>query len=100
MSGGHFNYDQWKIQNIADEVEQLILDNDSEEKDEYDFHKGCHFSPEVIKEFKNGLLILRQAYIYAQRMDWLICGDDGEDSFLSRLDSELKQLPGNDAKNY
>ena len=100
MSGGHFNYDQWKIQNIADEVEQLILDNDSEEKDEYGFRKGCHFSPEVIKEFKNGLLILRQAYIYAQRMDWLICGDDGEDSFLSRLDSELKQLPDNDAKNY
>jgi len=99
MSGGHFNYDQWKIHNIADEVEQLILDNDSEEKDEYGFRKGCHFSPEVIKEFKNGLIILRQAYIYAPRMGWLICGDDGEDSFLSRLDSELKQLPGNDAKS-
>jgi len=100
MSGGHFNYEQWKIQNIADEVEQLILDNDSEEKDEWGYNKGCHFTPEVIEEFKKGLLILRQAYVYAQRIDWLICGDDGEDSFLSRLDRELKQLPGNDAKNY
>jgi hypothetical protein len=31
MSGGHFDYKQWEIQNIADEVEQLILTNDSEE---------------------------------------------------------------------
>ena len=30
MSGGHFNYDQYKIGYIADEVEQLIRDNGSE----------------------------------------------------------------------
>jgi hypothetical protein len=35
MSGGHFQYKQWEIGNIADEVEQLILTNDSEEKDEW-----------------------------------------------------------------
>ena len=92
MSGGHFQYTQWKIHDIADEVEQLILTNDSEEKDEWGSRKGCHFTPETIEEFKKGLVLLRQAYVYAQRIDWLVSGDDGEDSFHSRLKFELEKL--------
>jgi len=92
MSGGHFDYKQWEIQNIADEVEQLILTNDSEELDEWGYRKGSHFTPETIAEFKKGLTVLRQAYVYAQRIDWLVSGDDGEDSFLSRLKSELEKI--------
>jgi hypothetical protein len=92
MSGGHFQYKQWEIGNIADEVEQLILTNDSEEKDEWGDRKGYHFSPETIEEFKKGLVLLRQAYVYAQRIDWLVSGDDGEDSFHSRLKFELEKL--------
>ena len=30
MSGGYFNYDQYRIQQIADDLEQLILDNNKE----------------------------------------------------------------------
>lgn len=92
MSGGHFQYKQWEISNIADEVEQLILTNDSEEKDEWGDRKGYHFTPETIEEFKKGLVLLRQAYVYAQRIDWLVCGDDGEDSFHRRLKFELEKL--------
>ena len=92
MSGGHFQYKQWEIGNIADEVEQLILTNDSEEKDEWGDRKGYHYSPETIEEFKKGLVLLRQAYVYAQRIDWLVSGDDGEDSFHNRLKFELEKL--------
>ena len=92
MSGGHFQYKQWEISNIADEVEQLILTNDSEEKDEWGDRKGYHYTPETIEEFKKGLVLLKQAYVYAQRIDWLISGDDGEDSFHSRLKFELEKL--------
>lgn len=92
MSGGHFNYNQFQIQQIADEVEQLILDNDSDEKNQYGDVKGCHFAPETIAEFQKGLKILRQAYVYAQRIDWLVSADDGEDSFHSRLKNELGKL--------
>lgn len=92
MSGGHFQYKQWEIGNIADEVEQLILTNDSEEKDEWGDRKGYHYSPETIEEFKKGLVLLRQAYVYAQRIDWLVSGDDGEDSFHRRLKIELEKL--------
>jgi len=92
MSGGHFQYKQWEIDNIADEVEQLILTNDSEEKDEWGDRKGYHYSPETIEEFKKGLVLLRQAYVYAQRIDWLVSADDGEDSFHNRLKFELEKL--------
>ena len=92
MSGGHFNYNQYNIEQIADEVEQLILSNDSTEKDEWGYDKGCHFNPETIEEFKIGLEHLRKAAIYAQRIDWLVSGDDGEDSFHERLQTELKKV--------
>mgnify|MGYP003660843559 CR=1 FL=1 len=89
MSGGHFNYDQYKIQLIADDIEQIILSNDSTEVDQWGGKKGYGFTPETIAEFKNGLDILRQAQIYAQRIDWLVSGDDGEDNFHSRLKHDL-----------
>ena len=32
------------------------------------------------------------AYIYAQRVDWMLSGDDGEDSLVERLEKELEEL--------
>jgi acid stress-induced BolA-like protein IbaG/YrbA len=95
MSGGHFNYKQYDIGHIADEVEQIIIDNNSTEEDEYGDIEGYHFTPEIIDEFKQGLKILRQAQVYAQRIDWLVSGDDGPESFLKRLQHDLKQLENN-----
>jgi hypothetical protein len=92
MSGGHFQYKQWEISNIADEVEQLILKNDSEERNQWGDKMAYNFTPETIEEFKKGLTILRQAYVYAQRIDWLVSYDDGEDSFHSRLKYDLEKL--------
>lgn len=87
MSGGHFNYNQYKIQQIADELEQIILN--AQKDDAKDWEK---FSPETLNEFRKGLYILRQAYVYAQRIDWLVSADDGEDSFHRRLQSELSKI--------
>lgn len=85
MSGGHFNYDQYKIGYIADSVEQAIRDND---KDDYPY------SEEIISKFKDGIKALRIAEVYAQRIDWLLSGDDGGDSFLERLGEDLAELKG------
>lgn len=94
MSGGHFNHDQYKIQQIADEVEHLILTNgEPGEPNSWGESYTREYSPEVIAEFKRGLLLLRAAAIYAQRIDWLVSCDDGEESFLRRLATELQQLP-------
>ena len=50
------------------------------------------YTPETIQEFRNGVKILKKASVYAQRIDWLISGDDGEDSFHKRLKEDLKKL--------
>lgn len=92
MSGGHFQYHQYKIGYIADEVDDIISNNDSDEKNAYGDAIGLHLPTEIIDEFKAGLFILRQAQIYAHRIDWLLSGDDGEDSFLRRLKSDLAKL--------
>jgi hypothetical protein len=92
MSGGHFQYKQYEIGHIADEIEQIILNNDSEEVDSYGYKKGYDFSPETIEEFKYARLLLLRAQIYAQRVDWLVSCDDGEDSFHSRLAKDLEAL--------
>lgn len=92
MSGGHFQYRQWEISHIADAIDELILDNDSDDLDEYGYTKGTHFGSETIAEFKIGLELLRRARIYTQRIDWLVSADDGEDAFHIRLRKELDAL--------
>jgi hypothetical protein len=92
MSGGHFNYKQYELGHMADEIEQLILDNDSEEVNEYGDTKDYGYSPETIAKFKIARMSLLLAQIYVQRIDWLVSGDDGEDSFHSRLDVDFEAL--------
>ena len=89
MSGGHFNYDQYRIAQIADEVEHLIETSGTND------WRG--FSEATIEQFRKGLQALRIAEVYAQRIDWLVSGDDGEDSFHRRLADDLgklEQTPG------
>ncbi len=94
MSGGHFDYLQYQIRQIADEVEQLIIKNGTkrEHRDAWEDEYHSKYSDEVIEKFKEGYLFLRKAEIYAQRIDWLVSGDDGEGSFLKRLENDLKSL--------
>jgi len=80
MSGGHYDYDQHRIGYI---IEQL--------KEDIDENKDV-FSINTINKFKKGLGILEQAQVYAQRIDWLMSGDDGEESFHSRLKEDLDEL--------
>ncbi len=108
MSGGHFDYDQYKIGYMADSIESLIersgrkktmeeLKEDSwRGSDWYEKYPEdlCHYKypDEVIEEFKNAVRILREAQIYAHRVDWLVSGDDGVESFLRRLTEDLNNL--------
>lgn len=107
MSGGSFDYNQYKIGYIADEIERLIKKNGCKKtKDEIrdngyrsDFYEDYpeelyhhKYPKEIIKEFRKGLKILRKAQIYAHEIDWLISGDNGDESFLRSLKEELEKL--------
>ena len=92
MSGGHFDYWQHHISHIADEIDTLIFHNGSTDVDEYGDRKYQEYPPDIIEAFKRGVNLLREAYVYAQRIDWLVSGDDGEDSFRKRLKADLDGL--------
>jgi hypothetical protein len=84
MSGGLFNYEQYKIQQIADDIEQNIVDNE-------DVGWDYKYKDETIAEFKRAVEMLRRAYIYVQRIDWLVSADDSESTFHKRLNQQLKE---------
>lgn len=112
MPGGHFDYNQFRIDDIADSIEDYIyghpleeedvkyyikdnwLENEEKEyiiKNKHTIPNYYEYNEETIEEFKKGLDILRKASIYAQRIDWLLSGDDGEESFHKRLKEDLEK---------
>lgn len=52
---------------------------------------GYDFSDKVIDKFKEMVPIIKKAKIYLDRIDWLLAGDDGEDSFLKRTVEDLEK---------
>lgn len=104
MSGGHFNYDQYKIDQIAEDIQQE-LDSQGKEKSKeelwmYKEYYQDHpeemleytYPKNIQEEFKNAIKALKIAAVYAQRVDWLLSGDDGEDNFLKRLKEDLNKI--------
>jgi xylose isomerase len=88
MSGGRFGYSQHKLTVMVEEIESIIQNNGV--KDEWGY--ADNFSEETLQEFRNGIAALKRAYVYAQRIDWLVSGDDSEPYFHKRLQQELKEL--------
>ena len=95
MSGGYFDYQQYRISDIATEIKHLIESNEDKSVDEYGQIEGRFYSDETIEEFVKAYTVLRMAQIYAQRIDWLVSGDDSEESFHKRLKAELSELSFN-----
>ena len=92
MSGGHFGYDQFKLGQIADTIQEIIHNNDSEELNKWGDAIGGGYSIETIAEFRDAISHLRLAQIYAHEIDWLLSGDTGEERFHVRLNKDIKAL--------
>ena len=63
MSGGHFDYDKYKIEQIADSIERVIAGNKKEVEDKDRWHEVWDdriyyydYPDEVIEKFKEGKL--------------------------------------------
>jgi hypothetical protein len=108
MSGGHWDYLQHRLYDVVDDIDEMVEKNGKEKTEEEmkaepwispDWYKEYpqdrfhyEYPPEIIEEFKRASIIIAQAEVYMQRIDWLLSGDDGNESFLRRLKDDLQQL--------
>jgi hypothetical protein len=104
MSGGHFDYKQYQIDDIADSIERELnkqgkekpkdeLYGDEEYYERYPDERFYHAYPEIVQEkMREAVKQLKIAAIYVQRIDWLLSGDDSEEGFIKRLSKDLNAL--------
>ncbi len=108
MSGGHWQYIQYRFTDVSDDIDELIEKN-GKPKSEKELKEESWYDPdwyekypedlnhheyplEVIEEFKKASQAIKIAQVYIQRMDWLLSGDDGEEAFLRRIKEDLEKL--------
>lgn len=92
MKSRHPLDDDWEVERY---IEDRWLDADEKEyirKHHHTIPNRAGYSKETIRELKKAIKLLKQAEVYAQRIDWLLSGDDGEDNFHECLKEDLKEL--------
>jgi hypothetical protein len=89
MSGGTFGYSQYSIKDIYETIEYHLEVQGTET--EYGGENPI-FEPEVLKHLQDAIECLKKAYVYAQRVDRFLAGDDGNENFILRLNEELNEL--------
>lgn len=92
MSGGHLDdYGYIRLLQTIEAIEDLIAKNDVEQMNDWG-EKIEPYSKETIGRFKEAIRTLKRAYVYAQRIDWLVSGDDDEKTFHERLPEDLAKI--------
>jgi bacterioferritin (cytochrome b1) len=76
MSGGKFDYKQYTIKDIKEDLEECLK-------------KEVSLSPKVKEVIKKSIITLNLAEIYINKLDFFLSGDIGEEEFLSSLKEEL-----------
>ena len=78
MSGGHFDYIQYRFEEIAEEVRVCA------------FRGRGEYSAETLARFEECAQTVKRAGDMLQRVDWLVSGDDGEETFHERWAVEIE----------
>jgi hypothetical protein len=104
MSGGAFGHEQWQINHIVEQI-QVELERQGQLKPKSDLYMNAEYydkypeekyyetySERVQEKMREAIKALRIAYAYANRIDYFLSADDGEENFLKRLEEELNEL--------
>ena len=94
MSGGAFEYKQYKIEELIEDMKLLLERVDKEPIDSFecDSLKNYIDDKDSFKKIvEKNINLLRKSYIYTQRLDWFISGDDGEETFYERLEEDFNK---------
>lgn len=80
MSGGYFDYNQYRLIDIINKLDER--ENSIEPDEKFD-----EVTEDLIQDAK---VIAQLAQIFLQRVDWLLSGDDGPETFKERIKEDLK----------
>ena len=83
MSGGAFDYVQFKINSVVDDIKELLS------SEEFEYNNTTK------DRYQQTVNTLELAAAMLQRVDWLESGDDGEESFHERWEEEVLPLLNN-----
>jgi hypothetical protein len=86
LSGGHFDYKQYQLTYLQDELEHLV------QQHEEDVEKQPE---EIIVAAAGAISLLSMAFVLIHRIDYFMSGDDGLEQFISRTQKELADLVTN-----
>jgi hypothetical protein len=110
MSGGSMDYVYSRIEMAAEEVQEEIrrIEEDRDRQglkrfkaldyyrekypDNQMFRNEAFLKHAVLKRLREAVSCMKKAAIYARRVEWLTSCDDGYESFVLRVDEELKEL--------
>jgi predicted house-cleaning noncanonical NTP pyrophosphatase (MazG superfamily) len=84
MSGGHFDYVQHRLDRVVDQIQELIDNNNVEDELGY----ASDYSKETLDKFREAVEIITKASNMIHRIDYLVSGDDGEDTFNKKWSGE------------
>ena len=79
MSGGYFDCKQYAMIEIAEAIWS-------------DMAEGYGFTERTLEIMKDAYRQIRIAHIYAQRVDWMMSGDDSQESMQQRLEVDLRNF--------
>jgi hypothetical protein len=84
MSGGYFDYIQYRLHGVVDQIQELIDNNNV--KDEWGY--ASDYSKETLKKFREAIKVIDKARGMIHRIDYLVSGDDGEETFNKKWSGE------------
>lgn len=85
MSGGAFDYQQYRLNDIATQIESIVENNDTE--NEWGYSRG--YSESTLAKMKIAAEYLEVAGKMAHEIDWMVSGDTGEDTFEKVWNEEI-----------
>jgi len=89
MSGGRFDYVQFRFGDIVDSIRDTIRPTTTApRRTRWGDDIGKHLPPDIIAKFAETADAVERAAKMVTRVDWLLSGDDGEDSFRRRWKEE------------
>lgn len=81
MSGGYFNYEERRLETIAEKLREAV--NNAQERG---------LSDRTVREFKRALRLVEHTYAYLHRIDYFLSADDSEETFHEQLLIDLLKI--------